>query len=186
MEVNTLKNKAEARMSKSMSVFSAELSRIRTGRAHPGLLDHITVEYYGNKTLLNQLCNIVIEDVATLRLQVWEKDLVDNIEKAIINSDLGLNPAVSGTVVRIPIPPLSEERRKDLVKVVRQHGEATKVSVRNIRRDLNQQVKSALKEKKISKDEEKNAEVLMQKVTDRFIADIDALLADKEKDLMAV
>ena len=99
-----------------MAAFSAELSRIRTGRAHPGLLDHITVEYYGNKTLLNQLCNIVIEDVATLRLQVWEKDIVNNIEKAIINSDLGLNPAVSGTVVRIPIPPLSEERRKDLVK----------------------------------------------------------------------
>ncbi len=177
---------AEVRMKKSVAALKSELAKIRTGRAHPSLLDHVTVEYYGAKVPLDQVSSIVTEDATTLVLNVWEKQSVEAIEKAIANADLGLNPAVSGTVVRVPVPPLTEERRKDLVKVVRQHGETTKVSIRNIRRDANQRAKDGLKAKEISEDQEKESEKKTQKLTDQYIAEVDAVLAAKEKDLMAI
>ena len=186
MDINTVRKQAEEKMEKTIDALKTELSRVRTGRAHPALLDCIQVNYYGNLTPLNQVCNIKIQDAATLSLQVWEKNAVEAIEKAIIDSGLGLNPAVSGTLMRIPVPPLSEERRKDLVKAVHQQGESAKVAIRNIRRDLNQKAKNTLKQKEISQDEEKGREAVIQKVTDSFINKVDAVLKDKEQELMTV
>ena len=157
-----------------------------TGRAHAGLLDHVTVDYYGMEVPLNQAGSVHVEDARTLAVQPWEKSMVPKIEKAIINSNLGLNPVTAGNVIRVPMPPLTEERRKELVKVVKQEAENARIAVRNIRRDVNGDLKSLLKEKEITEDEERSAEQSVQKITDEAISEIDGLLEQKEKDLMEV
>mgnify|MGYP001813162529 FL=1 len=177
---------AEVRMGKSVESLKTELTKIRTGRAHPSLLDQIQVDYYGAATPIKQVANVAVEDSRTLSVTPWEKDMVQKVEKAIMSSDLGLNPATAGTVIRIPMPPLTEERRRDLVKVVKQEAEGARVAVRNIRRDANSDFKELLKEKEISEDEERKAEENIQKVTDSYIAKIDQVLADKEAELMEV
>lgn len=175
---------AEARMKKSLEALKAELTKLRTGRAHPSLLNHVTVDYYGSQVPLSQVANIGIEDARTLTVTPWEKPMVGVVEKAILTSDLGLNPATSGSVIRVPMPPLTEERRRDLTKVVRHEGENTKVAVRNIRRDANSDFKSLLKDKEISEDEARKAEDLIQKLTDKYVAEVDKMTEAKEKDLM--
>jgi len=177
---------AEVRMGKSIDSLHTEFSKIRTGRAHPSLLDQIQVDYYGAGTPINQVANVTIEDSRTLVVTPWEKDMVAKVEKAIMGSDLGLNPATAGTVIRIPMPPLTEERRRDLVKVVRHEAEQGRVAIRNIRRDANSDFKDLLKEKEISEDEEHKAEENIQKLTDSYVAKIDKVLADKEAELMEV
>jgi len=177
---------AEVRMGKSIEALKSEMSKIRTGRAHTSLLDQITVSYYGNETPLNQVANVSVEDARTLSVTPWEKTMVQDIEKAIMSSDLGLNPATSGLTIRIPLPPLTEERRKDMVKIVRAEAENGRVAIRNIRRDANADFKSLLKEKEISEDDERRAEELIQKLTDKKIADIEKILEEKEADLMSV
>ena len=184
--IDELKKEASQKMTKSMESLSNNLSKIRTGRAHPSILDTITVEYYGQEVPLNQVANIKIEDAKTLQLNVWEKNVIKEVEKSIISSDLGLNPAVSGNLIRIPLPPLTEERRKELVKLVKQEGENCKVSVRNIRRDANNKLKQLLKEKSISEDDEKRSEEDIQKLTDLNIKQIDERIIEKEKDLMQI
>jgi ribosome recycling factor len=177
---------AEARMGKSIDSLHTELTKIRTGRAHPSLLDQIHVDYYGTGTPIKQVANVTVEDSRTLVVTPWEKDMVAKVEKAIMGSDLGLNPATAGTVIRIPMPPLTEERRKDLVKVVRHEAEQARVAIRNIRRDANSDFKDLLKEKEISEDEERKAEENIQKLTDTYVGKIDKVLADKEAELMEV
>ncbi len=177
---------AKARMHKSVEAFKAELAKIRTGRAHPSLLDHITVEYYGSEVPIGQVANVNVEDARTLTVVPWEKDMVKKVEKAIMNSDLGLNPATAGSVIRVPMPPLTEERRRDLVRVVKQEAEHARVAIRNIRRDANSDLKELLKEKEISEDEERRAQERVQKLTDQAIKEIDALLAEKESELMEI
>jgi ribosome recycling factor len=162
------------------------LGKVRTGRAHPSLLDHLRVEYYGSEMPISQVANIGVEDARTLTVTPWEKQMVQAIEKAILKSDLGLNPATSGTVIRIPMPPLTEETRRELVKVVRHEGEAAKVAIRNIRRDANSDFKELLKEKEISEDEEHKAEDDVQKLTDRYVGEVDKVLAGKETELMEI
>ena len=184
--IDELKKEASQKMTKSMESLSNNLSKIRTGRAHPSILYAITVEYYGQEVPLNQVANIKIEDAKTLQLNVWEKNMIKEVEKSIISSDLGLNPAVSGNLIRIPLPPLTEERRKELVKLVKQEGENCKVSVRNIRRDANNKLKQLLKEKSISEDDEKRSEEDIQKLTDSNIKQIDERIIEKEKDLMQI
>jgi ribosome recycling factor len=173
-------------MSKSVAALQTELTKIRTGRAHTSLLDHITVEYYGSQVPLNQVANVGVEDSRTLTVTPWEKDMVSAIEKAIMGSDLGLNPASAGTVIRVPLPPLTEERRKDMIRVVRQEAEGGRVAVRNVRRDAMHDVKELLKEKMIGEDEERRAEADIQAITDKFVAQIDEVLAVKEADLMEI
>ena len=180
-----LKDAAD-RMKKSIASMQSELAKIRTGRAHPSLLDHITVEYYGAEVPLGQVANISAEDSRTLSVAPWEKDMVKVIEKAIMTSDLGLNPATAGMVIRVPMPLLTEERRRDLVKVVRQEVENGRISVRNIRRDANNDFKELLKEKEISEDEERRAEDQIQKLTDQSIAEMDQFLHEKEQELMEI
>jgi len=175
---------AEDRMSKSVVSLQKEMSRIRTGRAHVSLLDGLVVEYYGAETPLSQVANVVVEDARTLAVNPWEKAMVGPIEKAIIDSDLGLNPNTAGMSIRIPLPPLTEERRKELVKVVKGEAEGGKVAIRNIRRDANGDFKQLEKEKEISEDEERGAQESVQKLTDKFVAEMDKVLAEKEKDLM--
>ncbi|MGB5601973.1 MAG: ribosome recycling factor [Gammaproteobacteria bacterium] len=177
---------AEVRMSKSVDSLHTEFAKIRTGRAHPSLLDQIHIDYYGANTPIKQVANVSVEDSRTLVVTPWEKDMVTKVEKAIMGSDLGLNPATAGTVIRIPMPPLTEERRKDLVKVVRQEAEHARVAIRNIRRDANGDFKDLLKEKEISEDEERKAEERIQKLTDSFVGKIDKVLIDKEAELMEV
>lgn len=177
---------AEVRMGKSIESLHTEFSKIRTGRAHPSLLDQIHVDYYGTGTPIKQVANVTVEDSRTLVVTPWEKDMVAKVEKAIMGSDLGLNPATAGTVIRIPMPPLTEERRKDLVKVVRHEAEQARVAIRNIRRDGNSDFKELLKEKEISEDEERKAEDNIQKLTDTYVGKIDKVLADKEAELMEV
>ncbi|MGB5455160.1 MAG: ribosome recycling factor [Gammaproteobacteria bacterium] len=177
---------AEVRMSKSVDSLHTEFAKIRTGRAHPSLLDQIHIDYYGANTPIKQVANVSVEDSRTLVVTPWEKDMVTKVEKAIMGSDLGLNPATAGTVIRIPMPPLTEERRKELVKVVRQEAEHARVAIRNIRRDANGDFKDLLKEKEISEDEERKAEERIQKLTDSFVGKIDKVLADKEAELMEV
>lgn len=177
---------AEIRMGKSVDSLHTELAKIRTGRAHPSLLDHITVDYYGTATPLSQVANVSVEDARTLSISPWEKDMVAPIEKAIMKSDLGLNPATAGTIIRIPMPQLTEERRRDLVRIVKNEAEGGRVAVRNIRRDANSDFKELLKEKEISEDEERQAEERIQKLTDTYIAKVDEALAAKEKELMEV
>ncbi len=177
---------AGVRMGKSIESLKQALVKVRTGRAHPSLLDHLMVDYYGSDVPISQVANINVEDARTLMISPWEKQMVQPIEKAIMKSDLGLNPATAGTVIRIPMPPLTEETRRDLVKVVRHDGEAAKVAIRNIRRDANSDFKSLLKEKDISEDEERDAEGEVQQLTDKYVSEVDKVLAEKEKDLMEV
>jgi len=177
---------AGERMSKSVAALQTELTKIRTGRAHTSLLDHITVEYYGSEVPLNQAANVGVEDSRTLTVTPWEKDMVKVIEKAIMASDLGLNPATAGTIIRVPLPALTEERRKDMIRIVRHEAEGGRIAVRNIRRDAMHDVKELLKEKMIGEDEERRAETEIQAITDKYIAEIDEVLAVKEAELMEI
>ncbi len=184
--IEDINSDTQQRMGKSIEALKHELAKIRTGRAHTSLLDHITVEYYGGEVPLNQVASINVEDARTLSITPWEKQMVSKIERAILISDLGLNPATTGTVIRVPMPPLTEERRRDLVKIVRQEAENGRVAIRNIRRDANHDLKELLKEKEISQDDEKRAQEKIQKLTDSYIAQVDAMLAGKEKELMEI
>ncbi|HRD66932.1 MAG TPA: ribosome recycling factor [Candidatus Competibacter sp.] len=184
--IDDLKKEAAARMAKSVDALKQELTKLRTGRAHASLLDHITVSYYGNDVPLNQAASVGVADARTLVVTPWEKNMVGPIEKAILKSDLGLNPASAGTTIRVPLPPLTEERRRDLVKVVRHEGEGAKVAIRNIRRDVNGQIKTLLKEKKIAEDAERQAQDEIQKLTDRHIQEVDKVLSAKEAELMEI
>ena len=184
--INDIKKDAIGRMDKSVTALSQELTKIRTGRAHTSLLDHITVEYYGSEVPLNQVANVNVEDSRTLTVSPWEKTMVQPIEKAIMNSDLGLNPATAGTIIRVPLPPLTEERRKDMIRLVRQEAEGGRVAVRNIRRDAISDIKDLQKEKLIGEDEERRAEEEIQTITDKHIAAIDELLQQKEAELMEI
>jgi len=177
---------AATRMGKSVDSLRTELTKIRTGRAHPSLLDQIMVDYYGTDTPINQVANVTVEDARTLAVAPWEKQMVSVVEKAILNSGLGLNPATAGTLIRIPMPPLTEERRRELVKVVKHEGENTKIAIRNIRRDANSDFKDLLKEKEISEDESRQAEDNVQKHTDKFVASVDEVITVKEKELMEI
>lgn len=181
-----LKKSAEQKMQKSVDALKADLGKVRTGRAHTGLLDHIMIDYYGTPTPINQVANLTLLDARTIGVSPWEKRMASTIEKAIRDADLGLNPATVGEVVRVPMPALTEERRKDLIKVVRHEAETARVAVRNIRRDANAHLKELLKEKKTSEDEERRAQDEVQKLTDRYVGEIDRLLQQKEAELMAV
>ncbi len=181
-----LKKTIEQKMQKSVEALKADLIKVRTGRAHTGLLDHVMVDYYGSMVPINQVANVTLIDARTIGVQPWEKPMVGKVEKAIRDSDLGLNPASMGEIIRVPMPPLTEERRRDLTKVVRHEGETAKVAVRNVRRDANQQLKDAVKDKLISEDDERRAEEDIQKFTDKYVAEIDKLLAQKEQELMQV
>jgi len=184
--LDEIKKDAGTRMAKSVASLQQDLTKIRTGRAHTSLLDHITVEYYGSPVPLNQVANVGVEDSRTLIITPWEKDMVQPIEKAIMGSDLGLNPASAGTVIRVPLPALTEERRKDMIRVVRQEAEGGRIAVRNIRRDALHDIKELLKEKMIGEDDERRAEGDVQGITDKYVAEIDKLLAEKEAELMEV
>ena len=184
--LDEIKKDAGNRMDKSVASLRQELTKLRTGRAHTSLLDHITVEYYGSEVPLNQCANVNVEDPRTLAVTPWEKTMVQPIEKAIQNSDLGLNPASAGTVIRVPLPPLTEERRKDMIKLVRHEAENGRVAVRNIRRDAIHDIKELLKEKMIGEDDEHRAEDEIQTITDRHVAGIDKVLAEKETELMEI
>ncbi|MEE9451408.1 MAG: ribosome recycling factor [Gammaproteobacteria bacterium] len=184
--INEIKQDAEQRMQKTMVALQNEFSRMRTGRAHSGLLENITVDYYGNESPLNQVASVTVSDARTLQISPWEKAMVTVIEKAIINSELGLNPVVTGQIIRVPVPPLTEERRKEMIKLVRSEAESGRVAVRNVRRDANTHYKELLKSKDISEDEEHRAQDAIQKLTDKFIAEIDKLLSAKETDLMQI
>ncbi len=184
--IEDIKKDAESRMRKSAEALQGDFVKIRTGRAHASLLDHLTVEYYGSEVPLNQVANVVASDARTLLVTPYEQSMVAKVEKVILNSDLGLNPATAGNAIRVPMPPLTEERRKDLVRVVRGEAEQARVAVRNIRRDANNDLKTLLKEKEISEDDQRRAEEQIQKLTDRFVAEVDALLEKKEKELMEI
>ncbi|MEJ2608547.1 MAG: ribosome recycling factor [Candidatus Thiodiazotropha sp.] len=184
--IDDTKNDAMNRMGKSVESLVHELAKVRTGRAHPSLLDHVRVDYYGSEVPISQVANINVEDARTLTVIPWEKNMVSLVEKAIMTSDLGLNPMSAGTVLRVPMPALTEERRKDLIRVVRHEAESAKVAVRNIRRDANHDLKDMVKEKMISEDDERRGQELIQNLTDQHIKQIDELLAEKEKDLMEI
>jgi ribosome recycling factor len=184
--INDIKNDAETRMRKSVESLKSELAKLRTGRAHPSILDHVTVEYYGSEVPISQVANVTVEDARTLSISPWEKTMVSPVEKAIMTSDLGLNPSTAGTTIRVPMPALTEERRRDLIRVVKQEGENARVAVRNIRRDANGDIKGLLKEKEISEDEERRAQDDIQKLTDKYVVEIDKLLETKEKDLLEI
>jgi ribosome recycling factor len=186
MTTADIKKTTEAKMDQSIAAFKNNLTKIRTGRANPALLDSVMVDYYGNPTPLNQVANVSLLDSRTISIQPWEKGMGAKIEKAIRESDLGLNPASMGDLIRVPMPPMSEERRKELTKLVKSEGENAKVAVRNLRRDANEAVKKLVKDKLASEDDQKRAEADIQKVTDRHIAEIDQLVAAKDQDIMAV
>jgi len=181
-----IKKTAEQKMHKTVETLKVDLGKVRTGRAHAGILDHVMVDYYGTMMPVNQVANVTLSDARTISVQPWEKKMAAVIEKAIRDSDLGLNPSSQGDLIRVPMPALTEERRRDLIKVVKTEGEGAKVAVRNVRRDANAHLKDELKAKTISEDEDKRAVDDIQKLTDRHIAEIDKLIAEKEKDLMAV
>lgn len=184
--LDEIKKDASSRMAKSVASLQQELTKIRTGRAHTSLLDHVTVEYYGSVVPLSQVSNVGIEDSRTLIITPWEKDMVQPIEKAIMTSDLGLNPSTAGTVIRVPLPALTEERRKDMIRVVRSEAEGGRIAIRNIRRDALHDIKELMKEKMIGEDDERRAEGEIQDITDKHVADIDRVLADKESELMEI
>ena len=186
MTIGEIKKQATEKMAKSVDTLKHDLAKVRTGRAHPGILDSIRVDYYGTEMPINQVANVTLSDARTISIQPFEKKMAQVIEKAIRDSDLGVNPASSGDVIRVPMPALTEERRKELTKIVKHEGENAKVAVRNIRRDAIQHLKNLLKEGEVSEDEEKRAQDEVQKLTDKSIVDIDKLVAEKEKDLMAV
>ena len=181
-----LKKTTEGKMQKSIESLKQDLAKIRTGRAHTGLLDHVHVDYYGNMVPISQVANITLVDARTIGVQPWEKPMVGKVEKAIRDSDLGLNPATQGDMVRVPMPILTEERRKDLIKVVKHEGENAKVALRNLRRDANNHLKEALKKKEVSEDDERRAQDDIQKLTDRYVADVEKMLGEKEKELLAI
>jgi len=184
--VDNIIKTAEDHMKKSIELLRGELAKMRTGRAHPSLLEHLFVSYYGNDAPLNQIASIVVSDARTLTVTPWDKNMTAVIEKAIIQANLGLNPTAAGQIIRVPLPPLTEERRKEMVKLIRREGENTRVAVRNVRRDANAQIKTLLKDKSIGEDEEHKAEDNIQKLTDKYIAEVDQILDLKEKDLMQV
>ena len=184
--INNISKDADARMKKSLDALKTNLEKLRTGRASPALLEQISVDYYGARSPLTQVANVGVADARTLTVSPWDKGMVQAIEKAIMESGLGLNPVTSGTVIRVPLPALSEERRKEMGKVVRKEGEEAKVAVRNVRRDGLQHLKDALKKKQITEDEDKRAQDGMQKLTDRYVADIDKLVHAKEQELLAI
>lgn len=184
--ISELKKNIEQKMLKSVEALKTDLAKVRTGRAHTGLLDHVMVEYYGSMVPVNQVANITLIDARTIGVQTWEKPMLGKVERAIRDSDLGLNPANMGELLRVPMPALTEERRRDLTKVVRHEGETAKVAIRNLRRDANQQLKDAVKDKAISEDDERRGEEEVQKLTDRYVAEIDKLLAQKEQELMQI
>lgn len=184
--IDDILQNSETRMQKSVEVMKSELAKLRTGRAHPSLLEHVKVDYYGNMTPLNQVGTVAVENARTLTVTLWEKDMVAKVEKAIMASDLGLNPASAGMVIRIPLPALTEERRKDLVRVVKDEAEKGRIAVRNVRREANGDFKELLKEKEITEDDERKAQDRAQKLTDKYTKIIDGIAADKEKDLMAM
>jgi ribosome recycling factor len=186
MSINDIKKTATDKMAKSVETLKHDLTKVRTGRAHTGLIDHIRVDYYGAESSINQVANVTLPDARTISIQPFEKKMVQVVEKAIRDSDLGVNPATSGDVIRVPMPALTEERRKEMTKIVRHDGEHAKVAVRNIRRDAIQNLKALLIGGEVGEDHEKHAEDEVQKLTDKSIAEIDKLVADKEKDLMAV
>lgn len=182
----SIKATAESKMKKALEALQNELAKLRTGRAHPSLLDHVRVKYYDNEVPLNQVANITVSDARSLMITPWEKSLVPAIEKAIMMADLGLNPATSGSVIRVPMPPLTEERRKEMTKLVRNEAENSRVIIRNLRRDANNTLKEWLKKKEISEDDERRAQDAIQKLTDKYIVDVDKMAAAKEKELMEV
>jgi len=186
MTTADIKKTAETKMSRSVEAFKAELQKIRTGRAHPGILDQVHVDYYGSSVPISQVANVSLLDARTISVQPWEKGMGAKIEKAIRESDLGLNPSTTGDLIRVPMPALTEERRKDLTKVVRHTGEESKVAVRNLRRDANDQAKRLLKDKEITEDDERRLQDEVQKLTDRTIAEIDKLVQGKESEILAV
>jgi ribosome recycling factor len=181
-----IRKNAEVKMRKSFDSLKADLGKVRTGRAHTGLLDHVMVDYYGSPTLVTQVANVTLVDSRTIGVQPWEKNMIGKVERAIRDADLGLNPSTNGDLIRVPMPMLTEERRRDLIKVVKAEGEDAKIAVRNIRRDANHALKELLKKKEISEDDERRMQDETQKLTDRFVLEIDQALAAKEVDLMAV
>ena len=184
--LNDVKNNADQKMQKSLEALKANLGKIRTGRAHTGLLDHVMVEYYGSMVAINQVANVTLGDARTINVQPYEKNMISKVEKAIRDGDLGLNPATNGDVIRVPMPMLTEERRRELIKVVKSEGEEAKVAMRNVRRDANDALKKLVKDKEISEDDERRAQDDIQKLTDRYVAEIDKMLQVKEAELMAV
>lgn len=184
--IQDIKNTADQKMHKSLEALKNDLAKVRTGRAHTGLLDHVMVEYYGSMVAINQVANVNLADARTFSVQPYEKNMAAKVEKAIRDSDLGLNPASSGDVIRVPMPMLTEERRRDLTKVVRGEGENAKVAIRNVRRDANDALKKLVKDKEISEDDERRTQDEIQKMTDKAVAEVDKLLQQKEADLMAV
>jgi len=186
MDVAQIKNAAEDKMKKSIEALKADLAKVRTGRAHTGLLDHLRVEYYGQQVPISQVANVTLVDARTIGIQPWEKKMVAVVEKAIRESDLGLNPATQGELIRVPMPALTEERRRELTKVVRHEGENARVAIRNLRRDANTHLKELLKKHAVPEDQERRAQEEVQKLTDRYVAEVDKLLQQKEADLMHV
>ncbi|MDL5032239.1 ribosome recycling factor [Pelomonas sp. APW6] len=186
MSIADIKKNAEAKMAKTVESFKTELQKIRTGRAHPGILDQVHVDYYGSPVPISQVANVSLLDARTISVQPWEKGMGPKIEKAIRESDLGLNPSAQGDLIRVPMPPLTEERRRDLTKVVKSAGEDAKVAVRNLRRDANEQAKKLQKDKAITEDDERRSQDEVQKLTDRVIGDIDKLITAKEAEILAV
>lgn len=186
MNVQELSKSTEQKMVKSVEALKTSLSKIRTGRAHVGILDHVQVDYYGSMVPISQVANVTLLDARTIGVSAWEKKMAQAIDKAIRESDLGLNPTSVGDLLRVPMPPLSEERRRELAKVVKGEGEHAKVAIRNLRRDANTALKDMLKAKTISEDDERRAQDAVQKMTDRFVVDVDKMLADKEKELMTI
>ena len=181
-----LKKSSEQKMQKSLEALRLDLGKVRTGRAHTGILDHVQVDYYGSPVPITQVANVTLIDARTIGVQPWEKPMVAKVEKAIRDSDLGLNPSTQGELIRVPMPSLTEERRRDLIKVIRHEGETAKVAIRNLRRDAISHLREALKQKEVAEDDERRAQDDIQKLTDRYVAEVDRALADKEKDLMAI
>lgn len=186
MTIPDIKKNTDQKMQKSIEALKADLAKVRTGRAHPGILDHIQVDYYGNPTMLTQVANVTLIDARTIGVQPWEKKMVAVVEKAIRESDLGLNPSTQGDMIRVPTPPLTEERRKEMVKLAKNEAEDAKIAIRNIRRDANESLKRLLKDKACSEDDERRAQEEIQKLTDKFVSDIDKLVAEKEKEILTV
>jgi len=186
MAVADVKKNSEQRMQKSIETLKADLAKVRTGRAHTGILDHVMVDYYGSPTNITQVANVTLIDARTIGVQPWEKKMLNAIEKAIRDADLGLNPSSQGEMIRVPTPPLTEERRKEMVKLVKTEGEGAKIAVRNIRRDANETLKKILKDKECSEDDERRAQDEVQKLTDKFVAEVDKLLLEKEKEVLTV
>ncbi len=186
MTIADVKKNTDQRMHKSIDTLKNDLAKVRTGRAHVGMLDHIQVDYYGNPTQLTQVANVTLVDARTIGVQPWEKKMIGVVEKAIREADLGLNPSTQGDMIRVPTPPLTEERRKEMVKLVKSEAEDAKIAIRNIRRDANEGLKKLLKDKAVSEDDERRAQEEIQKLTDKFVMEIDKLVADKEKEVLTV